>query len=76
MKLAIMFILLALNALMGFPFNWIILMLVPFAWDIFKISACFCVILLTICVALVFGDSADVSSLFESIRVGLLEGLK
>lgn len=74
MKLIIAFVLLILNALMGFPFPWLVLLAIPFAWNIFRIGAAGCVMGLMLIIAAFGGKDAFVSVL-KAIKDGAKEGL-
>ena len=74
MKLAIAFVLLGLNALMGYPFPWLVLLAIPFAWNLFRIAAAGFVFVLMIVIAAFGGKDAFISVL-KAGKEGIKEGL-
>lgn len=74
MKLAIAFILLVLNALMGFPFPWLVLLAIPFAWNLFRIAAAGFVLVLMLVIGAMGGKNAFIGVL-KAAKDGLIEGL-
>ncbi|QJI10921.1 hypothetical protein GuL6_032 [Buttiauxella phage vB_ButM_GuL6] len=74
MKLAIAFILLVLNALMGFPFSWLVLLAIPFAWNLFRIAAAGFVLVLMLVIGAMGGKDAFIGVL-KAAKDGLKEGL-
>lgn len=75
MKIAIAFILLVLNAILGFPFPWLVLLAIPFAWNIFRIGCAGLVLFVAVFVAFASCDKDAIDGVWVAMKEGFKEGL-